>query len=185
MTKINTYRKTFVILAAVILSVVLLFGLSHAILYDADHQDSAVRNLNSYRNEIFAGWRFSNPYILFPDESVIEQAQNWKYVYKREHAMIPLLFDNDIVAFLTCRYSPDMFEEECARLEEVSNDKVTEQFREKLPLPNVIYEYGGNTMEYALMEKESHTIYYISYQNRAFSEHYIPIRLLPQNPGDG
>ena len=173
-------NRTHVLMIVVILIVaILLLPIIHFVaryhMYQTDQKASPITDLSTYQKWRTSGWVFDEPYAIFPESSIPEQAETSDYLYKRVRSMLPLLYDDDIVLSLKCNLSENDFRSECKRLQQLCGNQKSGYGQ----YPAYVYAVRGFYYQYALIDDETHTIYYIGFQNRTFAEEYIDASLLP------
>ena len=167
----------FSLLASLVLLPVI-YSLVRFGMYDSDMDAEPVTDLSAYRKGSTSGWDYDEPDAIFPETSVLTQAEKTNYLYKCVHSPVPLLFDNDVVMYLSCDFGEEAYLEECKRLQALCGASNAEFGYE----PAYVYHArgGGFCCEYALKIERLHRIVYVSFQNQSFAEKYIEASCLPK-----
>ena len=170
----NFMKVAIILIVAILLFPIILF-LVRDHMYQTDQKAAPVTDLSTYQKWSTSGWAFDEPFAIFPEADLPEHAEKSEYLFKRVRAMLPLLYDDDAVLLLTCNYSDSVFHSECERLQQLCGNKKSGYGQ----YPAYVYAVRGSYYQYALIDDETCTIYYIGFQNRAFAEKYIDALLLP------
>lgn len=168
-------KKGLLIAIAVLLAFLVLYPLIRFTIYQSSVDAAPITDLENYQNKSSAGWVSDDPYMVFPEEAVVSQANAKEYLFKQEVALFPVLFDDDIVAYLKCEFPSQTYLEEKERLSRLCGETDETHYC----LPAYAYARGGIYYQYSLIDDESCTIYYIAFQNSSFAEKYIEKALLP------
>lgn len=170
-------KKVVIILIVAMLLFPVIYFLVRYSMYQTDKEAAPITDLSTYQKWNASVWVYDEPFTIFPDSSILLQAEKKEYLYKRVRSPFPLLYDGDAVLYLVCNLSKDAFCSECERLQQLCGN------RESGYGQNPAYVYavrgGGFYYQYALIDDEACTIYYIGFQNRAFAEKLIDETLLP------
>ena len=136
------------------------------------------KSLNNYCSISTSVFEAKYPYVVFPDKEFACSAKNIEYSQKKS---IPPLFTYNTMAyvFLKCEYDKDQYNAEIERLQGLCTDFDNETFY--LPACVMYGNYPHHFTEYALLDEDKQTIYYISFQDSFLAKRYIPETLLPKD----
>ena len=167
--------RAFFLCVALILIIFLIWRLFFP--YVVNMMYSMGDNLSEYKRTFCLFWNEKNPYAVYPEKRFIRAADSCDYhLYYDKFPLFNLLFDNDILATLKCNYSQADFDCEIQRLSELCGNPDQTHFS----YPAYVYTSEARAfMEYALVNRNNHSIYYFSVQNMRFARKYIDPKYLP------
>ena len=153
----------------VVLLVVLLFG--RVVLSYVESRCPPVSSLSFYlKFSSLDGWLTEEPYRIFPQADTVKTADSSSYLHKKLTSPT-FLFDNDVLTYLCCACSEELFAAETQRLASICDGPAEGWV---LPAYVLVTDFPNGFSSYALVDAETRTIHYFSVQGTMLLKQYIP-----------
>lgn len=165
------------IIVIIILCIPALFILGRIGAYALSWAQEPTTDINDYLQHERAGWLDDSPYDIFPDSANVSRANETKYFYKKLISPT-FLFDNEVLEYLTCKFTPEDFYLERQRLELLCGEENTTFF--KAPAFIRAEWFPNRFSSYAICNETDYSITYIATQGKLLFEEYVPLELYPR-----
>lgn len=165
----NSVNWKFVLRFAFCL-ILVLFVFGRLFLFFFDTITGPMRSLSLYlKFQALDGWLVEEPYDIFPGKETVEASEDYSYLHKRLTSPT-ILYDNDVLTYLSCTYDQQTFSAERQRLASLCGELADGW---ELPAYVLSTRMPNGFNSYALLDEQADTIHYFSVQGTDMLRRYV------------